>query len=116
FANDDYLRIRWTVINLPFALSVLTATFVVKANEADPNSATVISKTITSTDSPDVGQIEDAGTNQTARLRFDLPPTDTNKLAPNVKYVYWCTVTLSTGEFSTIEKGEIFSFQGFSHV
>lgn len=116
FTNNTNLVLRWIIPNLPADVTVASAKFVVKLNETDANSAALINKTITSSNTDGVGQVEDVGTTNPAELRFDLTPTDTALLTPSIQYNYWCDVTLSTDEITTLEKGKIFSTQGSSHA
>lgn len=111
FTNNSYLKLRYTITSVTSPID--SAVFTIKLVETD--SVAVLQKTISATNSPGVGQIENDGSSGTGIIRFDLPPTDTVLLTPGVKYTYWSDITLDTGEVTCIEKGKISPIQGSSH-
>lgn len=111
FTNNSYLKLRYTITSVTSPID--SAAFTIKLVETD--SVAVLQKTISATNSPGVGQIENDGSSGTGIIRFDLPPADTVLLTPGVKYTYWCDITLDTGEVTCIEKGKISPIQGSSH-
>jgi len=116
FANDVDISFDWTITTVPALSTIASAEFTVKTVETDPDSAAILVKIITPTNSTGVGQVEDTGSDGTGKIRFDLTPTDTAKLTPGVIYVYWVYVILNSGQTTLVEKGSIFSAQGASHV
>ena len=116
FTNNSDASFDWVVSGIPTGATLSTATFKVKLNETDPDSAILITKSITSSNQVGIGQIEDTGADTIGKIRFDLTPTDTGQLIPGTKYVYWVYITLNTGEKSCLEKGIIFSEQGDTHA
>lgn len=113
FTDNSYLRLRYTVTNVPDSVTISAAQLTIKEGETD--SEAVIDKSINSSNAAGTGQIENTGASGTGVLRFDLPPADTALLTPGIQYTYWVDVTLSSGEITTIEKGLIYSQQGSSH-
>jgi proline racemase len=117
FATGNYLRLRWSVTGVPSGSAISSVTFKVKTTETDPDSALIISKTITTVNISGTGQIENTGaTSGTGLVRVDLTSADTLLLTSGIRFVYWVDVSLSTGEISTLEAGVIFAQQGASHA
>lgn len=117
FCTGNYLRLRWSVAGVPSGSAISSVIFKVKNTESDPDSALVISKTITTVNVNGTGQIENTGTTTgTGLVRVDLTSTDTNFLTAGTQFVYWVDVSLTSGETVTLEKGAIFAQQGASHA
>lgn len=115
FTTGNYIRLKWGVTGIPNGSNIVSAVFKVKASETAPDSQLILSKAITTVNVSGTGQITDSGSDGTGGLRFDITVADTNTLTAGTLYKYWVDVTLSTGEITTLEKGEIFATQGWSH-
>lgn len=104
YVVGDDLEIQRTVTNLPDPMA--TAWFTVKRHqqEADPGE---LQKIITTSDSPGVGQITEAGgSGVSGTLRFDFTQADTTALGAH-RWVYDIQIKLTTGVVYTLEKGTI---------
>ena len=107
FAAGSSLTLRRTVTRVPNGSLVQTAVFTVKPAVPGPDAADVITKTITTVDQSEAGQVENQGCTGTCQLRFELTETDTIQLTPNQPYYYWIDVVLDRGAATTVEKGKI---------
>lgn len=67
---------------------------------------TPISKSITSANVAGTGQIEDTGADGIGRIRFDLSATDTGQFTAETDYDFDISVTLSSGDKLTLERGK----------
>ena len=117
FTNDSDASFIWTVTGIPFGATIASAKFQIKPTETSPDSAVIISKNVTGTDSAGVGQVEDDGaTDLIGRIRFDMIPANSALLIPGTQYAYWVQITLNSGQKTTLEKGQIFTEQGLLHA
>jgi len=112
FAAGSSLTLRRTVTRVPNGSLVQTAVFTVKPAQPGPDDADVITKTITTVDHSEAGQVENQGCTGTCQLRFELTETDTILLTPNQPYYYWIAVSLDRGVSTTVEKGKITATRG----
>ena len=103
--RGDVFPLRRTINGLQ-GRTVEEAWLMVKtAFNVNDGSAT-ITKTITGSDSPGTGQIEDSGSGDgTAVLRFDFSNTNTTAVTAGVRYLYSIQVLLSDGSVFELETG-----------
>ena len=116
FCDNNYISLVFDVPGVPAGSLMSTGLLTIKLTETAPDSAIVISKTITTTNVPGTGHIVDDGASGIGEIRFDLPAVDTGLLIPDVQYRYWVDIVLDSGEPSTLERGIIFSKQGSDHA
>lgn len=110
-AGDDH-EIKRRVTGLATGETVSAAEFEVKENVSDVTPT--FSKSITVTDVPGTGQIEDNGaTTLIAVLRFDLESADTTLLTAGTLFYYSIQVTIGA-ETKTIETGRIIASEEFT--
>lgn len=103
FVVGDNLEIRRSVSDLPESIDTAWLTAKIRPGQADEDA--VVQKTVTTTDAPGVGQVEEAGGPGAAGLlRFDLVPADTLAIGTR-RLVYDIQIALENGSVFTVEKG-----------
>lgn len=107
FVAGDDLEIERGISSIPEGISIEKAWFMVKRKFSDPDNKAIISKTITSINTIDVGWIEDVGTDGDGLIRFYLTQTDTAVLTPLSEYQYSIKLLLDNGKVNTPERGVI---------
>lgn len=101
FAGDD-VELRVTVDGVSPADLLASMTLTVKPAFSTPDAQAALTKTITPTDQPGIGQIENTGASGTGEARFDLLAAETAALGAKV---YWYDVRTQTvaGKVYTLE-------------
>lgn len=102
--RGDQFSIPRKVTGLSYGVTVTAALLTIKAALTNPDPG-VIQKSITSSNVPGTGQVEDTGASGIASLRFDLITTDTLAVTADLDYVFDIQVTLSTNDIFTLETG-----------
>lgn len=105
FVSGDDLEIERTIAAVPTGITIVTAWFMVKRKFTDTDLEALISKTITSTNTVNVGWIEDQGSDGTGLIRFYLTQTETALLTPLSEYQYSIKIALSNDKVNTPERG-----------
>lgn len=105
FVAGDDLEIERSISSIPEGISIDTAWFMVKRKFTDSDAAAIISKTITPSNTINVGWIEDIGTDGDGLLRFYLTQADTAILTPFSEYQYSIKLKLDNGKVNTPERG-----------
>jgi|SwirhirootsSR3_FD_contig_41_13080324_length_1798_multi_3_in_0_out_0_3 hypothetical protein len=103
-ANDD-LEIERTISSIPDGITIDTAWFMVKRKFTDSDDAALISKTISPSNTADVGWIEDIGTDGEGLIRFYLTQAETALLTPFSEYQYSIKLLLNNDKVNTPERG-----------
>jgi hypothetical protein len=107
FVAGDDLEIERSISSIPEGISINTAWFMVKRKFSDPDIKAIISKTITNSNTPDIGWIEDTGSDGDGLIRFYLTQADTAILTPLSEYQYSIKLSLDNGKVNTPERGQI---------
>jgi hypothetical protein len=107
FVAGDDLEIERIISLIPTGILIETAWFMVKRKFSDPDINALISKTITSSNTPNVGWIEDTGTDGEGLIRFYLTQADTALLTPLSEYQYSIKLKLNNTKVNTPERGQI---------
>lgn len=107
FVSGDDLEIERSITSIPEGISIDTAWFMVKRKFTDPDIKAIISKTITASNTTDVGWIEDVGTDGDGLLRFYLTRAETAILTPLSEYQYSIKIKLDNDKVNTPERGII---------
>lgn len=105
FVAGDDLEIERSITSIPEGITIDTAWFMVKRKFTDLDSAALITKTITSIDTTDVGWIEDTGADGDGLIRFYITPDETVLLTPLSEYQYSIKLKLDNDKLNTPERG-----------
>lgn len=105
FVRGDQFSIRRIVRRVPAGQTITSAILTIKSTIATADPGT-IQKSITSSNVPDTGKIEDTGASGVGKLRFDITDTDTLLLTADTEYFFDIQVTLSDGSIFTLESGK----------
>lgn len=107
FVAGDDLEIERTITSIPTGILIETAWFMVKRKFSDLDSEALISKTITTVNTTDVGWIEDTGSDGTGLIRFYITKIETALLTPLSEYQYSIKLLLDNDKVNTPERGTI---------
>lgn len=105
FVSGDDLEIERTIQSIPTGITLDTAWFMVKRRFEDADADALISKTITTINTVNVGWIEDTGADGTGLLRFYITQNETALLTPLSEYQYSIKIKLSNDKVNTPERG-----------
>lgn len=103
--RGDQFSIRRTVVGLPSGNIISSAQLTVKSAYSISDAGATIHKDINTTNNEGVGQVEDAGSNGTGRIRFDLEAEDTEAFVADNEYYFDIQIKLNNGSILTLEKG-----------
>lgn len=105
FVAGDDLEIERSISSIPEGISIDTAWFMVKRKFSDSDANALISKTITNSNTANVGWIEDTGTDGDGLIRFYLTQAETALLTPFSEYQYSIKIKMDNGKVNTPERG-----------
>jgi len=101
--GDAFARVFF--VNRLRGLTVSEAWLTVKAATSDADGAATFQKIITTSNVAGTGQIENAGSTGTAKLRFDITTANSEALTAGTVYYYDVQVKLSNNDIVTLVKG-----------
>ena len=107
FVAGDDLEVERMITAIPEGITIQTAWLMVKKKYTDSDVKAIISKTITSSNTADMGWIENTGTSGEGLIRFYLTPEETALLNPLSEYPYSIKIKLTNGIVNTPEVGII---------
>jgi hypothetical protein len=107
FVSGDDLEIERSITSIPDGVIISTAWFMVKRKFSDTDAHALISKTITATNTVNVGWIEDTGIDGDGLIRFYLTAAETVLLTPLSEYQYSIKLKLDNDKVNTPERGVI---------
>lgn len=108
-AGDDF-TIERTIGAIPSGQILTQLWFTIKSKIEHTDAQAILQKILTSDFDPDVGYIDDVGSDGTGHAYIYLSPTDTALLTAYSEYRYDIQVKLSAGGISTPETGVIIAF------
>jgi hypothetical protein len=110
--GDDYDFDR-SIEDIPEGAAVVAGWLTIKEDIADPDSAAVIHKLVTSTPQTGIGEIVDDGNNstRTARIIVQLTNADTALFNPRILYWYDIQIRTDTEKNYTVERGRFLPVQ-----
>lgn len=107
--GDDH-EVRRTVTGVPEGQTITKAWLTIKLKEKDADDDAVLQKSVTTTDQPGIGQIEEDASGDpegTAVVRFDLTNADTAPLIAQREYFFDVQVLTSADKLYTPFKGKL---------
>lgn len=105
FVAGDDLEIERTITSIPDGIILDTAWFMVKRKFTDSDTDALIMKTITVTDTAEIGWIEDTGVDGDGLIRFYITPDETAILTPLSEYQYSIKLKFDNDKLNTPERG-----------
>lgn len=105
FVAGDDLEIERSISSIPDGVELSTAWFMVKRKFTDDDTAALITKTITSSNTPDVGWIEDTGLDGDGLIRFYITQDETAILTAFSEYQYSIKIKMDNDKVNTPERG-----------
>lgn len=105
FVAGDDLEVERTISSIPAGVLIQTAWFMVKRRFDDSDAIALISKTITASNTANVGWIEDSGTDGSGLIRFYITQAETVLLTPFSEYQYSIKIKLDNNKVNTPERG-----------
>src|SRR5687767_12479195 len=104
FVAGDDLEVERSISSIPEGIIIETAWFMVKRKFTDADSDALISKTITSTNTANVGWVEDTGIDGDGLIHFYLTQVETALLTPLSEYQYSIKLKMDNDKVNTPER------------
>lgn len=105
FVRGDEFSIVRTIPGVPVGVTISGGYLTFKNALSDIDSAAIVQKVITTSNSDGTGHVTDTGADGTGAVRFDMAKADTLLFTAGQKYFFDIQVQLDSGDVFTLEIG-----------